>query len=230
MRNYKIYLIRNGLTTGTIEGRYIGHTDESLCEEGRKQIVDLATTGYFPDGEAVFSSLLKRCTETAKLIYPDKTPIVLDELKECNCGEFEGLTAEELGDNEDFKEWLKGGSDAAPPFGESNSDFSTRICNAFIKIVEGLLKTGTRETAIITHGGIIMSWLAAFGLPEAPITDWRTPSGCGYMLSLNASIWSRLRKVEVIDEVPFTIREEAEDNWFSDGNEFMWHDYNTEDK
>ncbi|MBO5934379.1 MAG: histidine phosphatase family protein [Clostridia bacterium] len=230
MRNYKIYLIRNGLTTGTIEGRYIGHTDESLCEEGRKQIVELSTTGYFPEVEAVFSSPLKRCTETAKLIYPDKNPIILDDLKECNFGEFESMTADELSDNEDFKEWLKGGSDAAPPFGESNGEFSTRICNAFIKIVEGLLKTGTRETAIITHGGIIMSWLAAFGLPEAPITDWRTPSGCGYMLSLNASIWSRLRKIEVIDEIPFTIREEAEDNWFSDRSEFIWQDYNTEDE
>lgn len=230
MRNYKIYLIRNGLTTGTIEGRYIGHTDESLCEEGRKQIIDLATTGYFPEVEAVISSPFKRCTETAKLIYPDKTPIILDELKECNFGEFEGMTADELSDNEDFKEWLKGGNDATPPFGESNGEFSTRICNAFINIIEGLLKTGTRETAIITHGGIIMSWLAAFGLPEAPITDWRTPSGCGYMLSLNASIWSRLRKIEVIDEVPFTIREESEDNWFSDGSEFMWHDYNSEDE
>ena len=230
MRNYKIYLIRNGLTTGTIEGRYIGHTDESLCEEGRKQIIDLSTTGYFPEVEAVISSPFKRCTETAKLIYPDKTPIILDELKECNFGEFEGMTADELSDNEDFKEWLKGGNDAAPPFGESNGEFSTRICNAFINIIEGLLKTGTRETAIITHGGIIMSWLAAFGLPEAPITDWRTPSGCGYMLSLNASIWSRLRKIEVIDEVPFTIREEAEDNWFSDGSEFIWQDYNPDDE
>lgn len=230
MRNYKIYLIRNGLTKGTIEGRYIGHTDESLCEEGRKQIVELATTGYFPEVEAVFSSPLKRCSETAKIIYPDKTPIILDELRECNFGEFEGMTADELSDKKEFKDWLKGGNDAAPPFGESNGEFSTRICNAFIKIVEGLLKTGTRETAIITHGGIIMSWLAAFGLPEAPITDWRTPSGCGYMLSLNASIWSRLRKIEVIDEVPFTIRDEAEDDWFSDGSEFIWQDYESDDE
>ena len=230
MRNYKIYLIRNGLTKGTIEGRYIGHTDESLCEEGRKQIVELSTTGYFPEVEAVFSSPLKRCTETAKLIYPTKDPILLNELKECNFGEFEGMTAEELEEDENFKNWLKGGSDAAPPFGESNGEFSTRICNGFIKIVEGLLKTGTRECAIVTHGGIIMSLLAAFGLPEAPITEWRTPSGCGYMLSLNASIWSRLRKIEVTDEVPFTIRDESEDNWFSDGLEFMWHDYETEEE
>ncbi len=225
MKTYKIYIIRNGLTKGSLEGRYIGHTDEPLCEEGRKQIIELATTGYFPEVEAVFSSPLKRCTQTAKLIYPDKDPILLDDIMECNFGEFEGMTADELEEDENFKNWLKGGNDAAPPFGESNGDFSTRICNGFIKIIEGLLKTGTRESAIITHGGIIMSWLSAFGLPEAPLTDWRTPSGCGYQLRLDASIWSRLRKIEVIDEVPFTIREEADDNWMSDGSEYFWSDY-----
>ena len=229
MRNYKIYLIRNGLTDGAIEGRYIGHTDEELNDEGRKQIIDLTTTGYYPEVEAVFSSPLKRCTETAALIYPDKTPILLNELIECDFGEFEGMSADELADEESFQEWLKGGSDARPPFGESNSEFSTRICNGFIKIVEGLLKTGTREAAIVTHGGIIMSLLAAFGLPEAPMTAWRTPSGCGYTLSLNASIWSRLRKIEVIDEIPYTIREESED-WFSDGAEYMWQDYSPDNE
>lgn len=230
MKTYKIYLIRNGLTQGSLEGRYIGHTDESLCESGRKQVVDLATTGYFPEVEAVFSSPLKRCTETAKLIYPDKNLIIMDELIECNFGEFEGLTVDDLKDEESFKNWLKGGNDARPPFGESNGEFSTRICNAFIRIVDGLLKTGTRETAIVTHGGIIMSWLAAFGLPEAPLTDWRCPAGCGYMLSLNASIWSRLRKVEVIDEIPFTIREQLDDDWMADGDEYSWYDYENDEK
>lgn len=213
MRNYKIYLIRNGLTKGSLEGRYIGHTDEDLCAQGREQIVELATTGYFPEVEAVLSSPLKRCVNTAKLIYPDKEPILIDGLKECNFGEFEGMTADELSDDESFKRWLKGEKNAAPPFGESNEKFSARVCACFIKIIEGILKSGVRETAIVTHGGIIMLLLAAFGLPEAPMTDWRTPSGCGYMLSLNASIWARIRKIEVTDEIPFTVRDEAEDDW-----------------
>ncbi len=228
MKNYKIYLIRNGLTQGTLEGRYIGHTDESLCEQGIAQIKELALTGYFPEAEAVFSSPLKRCTETAELIYPNKKPILFNELMECNFGEFEGLTAEELNDNEDFRSWLKGENDSRAPFGESNGEFSTRICNGFIRIIEGILKTGIRETAIITHGGIIMSLLSAFGLPEAPLTDWRCPSGCGYMLSLNASIWSRLRKIEVIDEIPFTVRDEADSDWVNDGSEYFFYDYDSE--
>ena len=29
-----VYLIRHGKTKGNLEGRYIGTTDEPLCEEG----------------------------------------------------------------------------------------------------------------------------------------------------------------------------------------------------
>lgn len=229
MKNYKIYLIRNGLTQGSIDGKYIGHTDEELCEQGAAQVREHATTGYFPEVDAVFSSPLKRCLQTAKIIYPDKEPIVLRELAECDFGEFEGKTADELRDDENFRKWLSGENDAAPPFGESNGDFCKRICRGFMKIVEGLLKTGTYESAVVTHGGIIMSLLSSFGLPEAPLTDWRTPPGCGYMLSLNASLWSRIKKIEVTDEIPFTIREESED-WFGDGSEFIWRDYDGENE
>ena len=55
--------------------------------------------GEYPQVDAVFSSPLKRCTETAKVIYPDRNPIVLDDLREYDFGEFEGKTAEELQDS-----------------------------------------------------------------------------------------------------------------------------------
>ncbi|MDR4022422.1 MAG: phosphoglycerate mutase family protein, partial [Eubacteriales bacterium] len=34
----KIILIRHGKTAGNIKGRYIGKTDEPLCEEGINEI------------------------------------------------------------------------------------------------------------------------------------------------------------------------------------------------
>lgn len=224
MKTYKIYLIRNGLTQGATEGRYIGHTDESLSETGKKQISQLKKDYIFPDVDAVISSPLKRCTETAKLIFPGKEPVIIDAIKECNFGEFEGLTADELEDNETFKAWIKGGLDNAPPYGESNREFSMRIFNGFVKIIDGILKAGIKETAIVTHGGVIMSWLSVFGLPEAPMTDWRTPSGCGYMLRLDASIWSKINKLEVVDEIPFV--DSTDDN--AEQEDFFWGDYNNE--
>lgn len=222
MKTYKIYLIRNGLTQGAVEGRYIGHTDEPLSVEGRKQLIELAENYIYPDVDAVISSPLKRCTETAKLLYPGKEPLIIDGIIECNFGEFENKSADELADDENFSEWIKGGLDIAPPHGESNREFSIRIYNAFIKIIEGILKAGIKETAIVTHGGIIMSWLSAFGLPEAPLTDWRTPCGCGYMIRLDASVWSKINKFEVIDEIPFITEKENP----TDNPESFWGDIN----
>jgi alpha-ribazole phosphatase len=71
-----------------------------------------------------------------------------------------------------------------------------------MKTVDGLIKTGTQTAAIITHGGVIMSILAAFGVPELPMTEWLCPSACGYTIRITPSLWSKLRKVEVINEVP----------------------------
>ena len=34
MKTYTIHFIRHALTQGSIDGRYIGQTDEELCKEG----------------------------------------------------------------------------------------------------------------------------------------------------------------------------------------------------
>ena len=42
MKNYRLYLIRHGITSGNLEGKYIGTTDLPLCEEGEDAISSLA--------------------------------------------------------------------------------------------------------------------------------------------------------------------------------------------
>ena len=91
MKTYQIHLIRHALTQGTIDGKYIGHTDEPLCDEGKAQLKDIMENyGEYPQVDAVFSSPLKRCIETALTIYPDRNPLILDDLREYDFGEFEG--------------------------------------------------------------------------------------------------------------------------------------------
>ncbi|MBR6701947.1 MAG: histidine phosphatase family protein, partial [Clostridia bacterium] len=90
------------------EGRYIGHTDVSLSQTGKDELTAICDEYGYPEVESVFSSPLKRCTETAGIIYPDKTPIIIEDLSEMNFGEFEGKTAEELKSNEAFAGWLEG--------------------------------------------------------------------------------------------------------------------------
>lgn len=202
MKTYTVYLIRHALTQGNLEGRYIGQTDEELCKEGIEQLQAMKNDYGYPYPDVVFTSGLKRCKQTAAILYPDKTPIEMRGFEECDFGEFEGHTAEELEPYEEFSQWLSGGEDARPLNGESNKEFAERVCDCFSKTVEGLLKTGTQKAAIITHGGVIMTILSAFGLPELPMTEWLCPSACGYTIRITPSLWSKINKVEVINEIP----------------------------
>ena len=65
MKNYRLYLIRHGITSGNLEGKYIGTTDLPLCEEGEDAISSLAALDVYPKVQKVYSSPLKRCLQTA---------------------------------------------------------------------------------------------------------------------------------------------------------------------
>lgn len=222
MKSYYIQLIRNGLTSGNLDGKYIGHIDEPLSDEGVEQINQMKREYTYPAVEAVFSSPLSRCVQTAKLIYPAREPIIMDGLIEYNFGEFEGKTAEELEDHPVFASWLAGEKNVTPPFGESNEEFSKRIATTFIKVVDGLIESGVTKSAIVTHGGVIMALLSLFGLPEAPMHEWLTPGGCGYTVRVTPSLWSQGKKMEVIAQIP----EIEGENEFRD---FSEDDFNVED-
>lgn len=202
MKTYKIHLIRHALTEDT-QGKYIGHTDVPLSEDGIAQIEQMKRDYIYPYADVVFTSPLSRCKDTAKLIYPEAKMVVIDDLIEYNFGEFEGRDADELHEKEPlFDDWLRGEKDVAPPFGECNSDFAKRVCTAFASIAEGVMKAGYDETAIVTHGGVIMTIMAAFALPEASMHEWMTPNGCGYTLRLDPFVWMNGQKMEAFQEIP----------------------------
>ena len=204
MKTYTVHLIRHAMTKENTEGKYIGQTDVEPTKEGLAQIKNLMdeNEGY-PYADVVISIPLKRCTETAKLIYPEKELVIMQDLIEYDFGDFEGMTADELKDLDTFKDWISGAHPEEPvPFGESQKEFNDRICKCFIRIIEGIIKSGTRSTAIITHGGIIMSLMAAFAIPEAPMHEWLTPNGCGYTLRIDPTVWRMGQKLEAFAECP----------------------------
>ena len=211
MKSYYIYLLRHGITQGNTQGRYIGHTDISLSEEGITQLNELKKKYEYPDAPVVFSSPLKRCLETAEIIYPGIKPIEIDGLIEYDFGEFDGKTADELKNHPVFPDWLAGKPGVSAPFGESNEKFAKRIAETFVQIVDGLIKTGTTKSAIITHAGVISALLSFFGLPQAPMHEWSTSGGCGYMLRVTPSLWSSGKKLEVAAQLPFIPGEREED-------------------
>ena len=215
MKTFKIHLIRHGISEGSEEGLYIGHTDAALTPMGKKQLTDMMSDYEYPAVDAVISSPLDRCLETAKILYPDRSPMIFDGLIEYDFGEFEGSTAEELKTDPAFGEWLSGGEDAGAPFGETNGEFRNRVCKCFLDIVDGIMKTGVGSVAIITHGGVIMTLMQYFALPELPMHEWLMPNGCGYTLRLTPTLWMAGQKVEAIEEIPATERKQENyyDGW-----------------
>ncbi|WP_407386440.1 histidine phosphatase family protein [Ruminococcus sp.] len=202
MKSYYIHMIRHGAISPTLKGRYIGVTDVPLSDQGKQAVRKLNATMDYPYAKVVFTSPLKRCVQTARIIYPETEPLVIDQLTECHFGEWENKTADDLRGDADFAKWLAGDSEVKPPRGESTADFTRRICVMFESIVDGLLKTGTTDAAIITHGGVMNTLLAVYGLPQAKPFDWACDSGYGYSLRITPALWMRDKVAEVYARIP----------------------------
>ena len=206
MRSYTIYLFRHGMTKGNLNAQYIGHTDYPLTTDSISKLKSIKAKHHYPTVSAVFSSPLKRCIDSANIMFPQNNPLVINDLIEYNFGEFEECTAKELENNEDFQNWIRGDIHARPPYGESNAEFIQRVCSAFEKIVEGLLKTSTTEAAIVGHAGVLMTILSCYGLPEAPMAHWQMDAGYGFKLRITPSLWSQANKLEVVDTAPQSLQ------------------------
>ena len=202
MKSYIIHFIRHGAIDETLSGKYIGTTDVPLSDKGRLELKKLDYEYRYPGTQVVFTSPLKRCTETCRILYPEQNPLSIANLSECNFGEWEGKTAEELKSDPDFEKWLAGDNSVKPPRGESNADFTRRICRMFESIVDGLMKTGTTESVIVTHGGVIMTLLAVYGLPQAKPFEWTMDNGFGYSLRVTPMLWQRDKVCEVFQTIP----------------------------
>ena len=203
MKSYQIHFIRHGACEETAKGQYVGTKDVSLSEDGIAELRKLDKEFDYPGTPVIFTSPLKRCLQTCEIIYPAIKPIVINELRECSFGEWEGRTAESLSNNEDFKKWLAGDTSVKPPKGESGADFTRRVCNIFQDIVDGLIKTGTTNCVIVTHGGVIMTLLSVYGLPQAKPFAWAMNDGCGFSLRVTPSLWMRDRVAEVYSKLPY---------------------------
>ena len=202
MKTYTLYLFRHGLTKGNINAQYIGHTDYPLSTGGIEQLKNIKAKHHYPTVDCVFVSPLKRAMQSADIMFPKNNKIVIDNFIEYNFGEFEECTAQDLKDNEDFNNWLHGDMYTRPPYGESNAEFVQRICDSFEKVINGCVAEGMTDIAIVTHAGVIMTILACYGLPEAPMAHWQMDPGYGYKLRITPSLWMRSNKIEVVDTAP----------------------------
>lgn len=179
----EIILIRHGKTYGNTLGRYIGITDEELCPEGREELAALRERGQYrsirPD--LVYVSPLRRCRQTAEILFPGVPQEICRDFRECDFGEFENRNYKELTGNPAYQAWVDSGGTLPFLGGESREAFQERCRAEFARVLRVLGRQAGSNAVFVVHGGTIMSILSAYAAPEGKlpgqILPGQTPSG-----------------------------------------------------
>ena len=202
MKTYKIHLLRHGLTQANLDGLYCGSTDLPLCPEGVVDLRRLAGEYSYPYVDVIYCSPMLRARQSANILFPGYDHEIVDDLREASFGIYEGKRFSALQNNEEFQKWVAFGSDYLPKDAEPADDFQIRCINAFIDIVQDVMKTGTGSAAVVTHAGVIANILSALAYPKQSAYDWQCIPGCGYTVIADPSLFMRDPVVEVVSYVP----------------------------
>jgi probable phosphoglycerate mutase len=137
----RLILVRHGETALTKQGRYSGRGDVPLSDEGQAQAMAAGgrVAGLARDVAAVVTSPLSRCVRTAEIIAAELGGVdvtVLDDLIECDFGEWEGMTFAEVQERwpKQMDAWLDSTS-VAPPGGESFEAVAKRTRTAMATVL-----------------------------------------------------------------------------------------------
>ena len=177
----EIIFLRHGMTIENEQHRYLGNTDTSLSRNGICKLQALQKNGTYPKTDILFCSPMKRCTETAEILYPNHTPIYIPEWREMDFGEFEGKNYAQLNGDPRYQAWIDSGGTLAFPGGESREAFMARCVDGMELVMEQIRQQlayracpKCRETedngmiqeplpvAAVVHGGTIMALLSHY--------------------------------------------------------------------
>ncbi|MDO4518887.1 MAG: phosphoglycerate mutase family protein [Eubacteriales bacterium] len=180
----EIYLIRHGKTYGNSLSRYIGVTDEPLCESGIEELKAIAVGEQYPRLSRVYTSDLKRTIETAKILFPDADRKIVNDLRECDFGEFENKNYKELDGNENYQKWVDSNGELPFPGGESREDCLKRQVNAFFQCIRELEAEKIDQAGFVVHGGTIMHIMEALCTINKKFYEWHVGNGAGYHVKI----------------------------------------------
>lgn len=157
----EIIIIRHGETEWNQSGRFQGHSDVPLSEEGRAQAEALGRNLIVDQVDAIYASDLIRAMETAApLAARFGLKVIADPLlRELNFGAWEGRSFTEVNaDSPDtMKEFYRDPERAAIPESEPFPDFQKRVAGRVREIAAA--ECGKR-VVIVSHGASIRILLA----------------------------------------------------------------------
>ena len=148
----ELLLVRHGESVWNREGRWQGHADPPLTDEGRRQARALAGELAALDPVAVYSSDLVRARETAEIVA---APLGLGvkttrDLREIDVGEWQGLTWAELESR--YPDGVARHREGIPGWkhGESQEHLGERVLSALRQIE---CEHPEERVVVVTHGG-----------------------------------------------------------------------------
>lgn len=178
-------LIRHGATKANEEHRYLGKTDEPLSEKGIEILKAYKAKKLYPDVDYLFSSPMRRCIDTAQIIYPSLAPIVISEWEEMDFGQFEYKNYEELKNDAQYQKWIDSQGTLDFPQGEGRVDFIRRCKSGFVKMCNELGRAAAKDgekditAGMVVHGGTIMSVMSLYACGN--YFDYQVSNGKGYV-------------------------------------------------
>lgn len=178
----ELVLIRHGQTPGNGEGRYVGIIDQPLSDKGREQAL---AAGQREDITRVYVSPLVRTHETAAIMFPNAEQVVVEGIQEMDFGAFAGRTANEMTDDAQYRAWVDSECTAQCPGGESQDEFTDRVCAALEALVRQAAARGERQVVVVAHGGTMMAFLSRFGHDSSKkYWEWLLGNCEGYRIGL----------------------------------------------
>jgi glucosyl-3-phosphoglycerate phosphatase len=181
-----MHLVRHAESRWNVEGRYQGHADSGLTEEGRRQAdrFGAAFAASVPAPEVVVSSDLPRVVDTART-YAELVgaKIRLDPaLREMSVGDWAGLTFEEAAvAHPSIVARVAAGEDLARgEGGETFADTRERVVAALSRATADLPDTGGDHIMVVFTSGnpIRLATADVLGIPSPGHTPLGAPDNC----------------------------------------------------
>lgn len=182
----EIWLIRHGKTPENEQHRYIGWLDSSLGSAGKVELIRASETV-----SKVWVTNRRRTQETAQILFPGAKQILVPGLEEMNFGSFEGKNFEEMQNDSAYRSWVESGCLDVCPGGESKAVFCSRVCSAFLELIQGWQQKEPQAVyPVVAHGGTQMALLEQFGEPKRSYYEGQTQAGDGWKLVWeNERLW-----------------------------------------
>lgn len=146
-----LILVRHLKKNSPVEQAFYGSTDLPIipAEVDPVSIIN----------KEVYCSPLMRCKQTADLYFPSQKIIEAPDARECDFGDWEGMTFQQISEAypDKVEQWKKGEGFQFPN-GEKLQAFSDRVEN----LSKELIHKDDKTVVLVTHAGVIRFMLCYF--------------------------------------------------------------------